>query len=114
MNSLMRRWGALGVLLSIVVIVSIPAGLHAQEPEASRKVVSKVAPQFPEIARKMHIHGTVKLEVIILPNGSVKSAQVRGGHPVLVQAAQAAVEKWRWEPGPRETTEIVDVKFGDQ
>ena|SRR5579884_2887120 len=114
MTSLMRRWGALGALLSIVITLSFPAGLHAQESESVRKVVSKVAPQYPEIARKMRIHGTVKLEVAVGANGSPKSVQVKGGHPMLAQAAQTAVSKWRWEPDAHETTEVVDIRFEDE
>jgi outer membrane biosynthesis protein TonB len=36
---------------------------------------------------------------------------VLGGNPVLVEAAQDAVSKWKFEPSQSETTEIVQVGF---
>ncbi len=113
MKSYLRRWGAIGVLLSVVVVVSAPNQVFAQDSEG-RKIVSKVAPRYPELARRMQIHGAVRLDVVVEPNGTVKTIQVKGGHPILAQAAQEAVEKWRWEPAPHETTQPVEVKFEDQ
>jgi TonB family protein len=59
----------------------------------------------------MHIHGIVRVEVIVRPNGSVKSSRVLGGNPVLVESAQDAVGKWKFEPTQAETTEIVQLAF---
>lgn len=88
---------------------------HAQNTTVSssseRKVSSRVAPVYPELAKKMHIHGVVKVEVIVRSNGSVKSSRVLGGSPVLVEAAQDAVSKWKFEPAQSETTEIVQLGF---
>lgn len=88
---------------------------HAQNTTVSssseRKVSSRVPPVYPELAKKMHIHGVVKVEATVRPNGSVKSSRVLGGSPVLVDAAQDAVSKWKFEPAQSETTEIVQVGF---
>jgi TonB family protein len=88
---------------------------HAQNTTVSssseRKVSSRVPPVYPELAKKMHIHGVVKVEATVRPNGSVKSSRVLGGSPVLVEAAQDAVSKWKFEPAQSETTEIVQVGF---
>jgi outer membrane biosynthesis protein TonB len=46
-----------------------------------------------------------------LPDGSVRTVDIKGGHPVLAQAAVIAVRKWRWEPAPRESRESVELKF---
>jgi len=79
-----------------------------------RKVASRVAPVYPELAKKMHIHGIVRVEAIVRPNGTVKSTRVLGGNPVLVDAAQDAVGKWKFEPGQVETTEVVQLSFEGQ
>ena len=42
---------------------------------------------FIDAARKMNITGTVKVEVVVAPNGTVKNARLVGGHPVLAAAA---------------------------
>jgi len=62
----------------------------------------------------MNITGTVKVEVVVAPNGSVKDAKVVGGHPVLAGAALEAVKKWKFEPAAVESTGIVDFKFEPQ
>ena len=82
-----------------------------EQGETNRKIVNKVAPTYPELARKMNITGSVKIEVVIAPNGSVKSEKVVGGHPVLAQSAEEAIRKWKWTPNAQETTELIDIKF---
>lgn len=59
----------------------------------------------------MNIHGVVKLEVQVASNGSVKRVDVKGGHPLLTQSAVTAVGHWRFEPGSRDTKQIVEIKF---
>ena len=76
-----------------------------------RKVKSKVSPTYPEIARKMGLAGVVKLEVTVLPNGIVKDTKVIGGNPILVNAAQDAVKKWRFEPASDESVGVIEFKF---
>jgi len=90
------------------------AGLSfAQQDQSalSRKVVSKVVPQYPSLAHTMNLGGTVKVEALVASNGTVKSVEIKGGHPVLAQAAAGAVSKWKWEPASHETREPVEVKF---
>jgi len=84
----------------------------AQTPgHEERKVVSRVAPFYPEVAKRMLVGGVVKLEVVVRANGRVKSTKVLGGSPVLIQAATTAVGKWKFEVTPQETTEAVQVVF---
>jgi TonB family protein len=59
----------------------------------------------------MGLAGIVKIEVLVAPDGAVKSAEVKGGHPVLAQAAVNAVRKWKWEPAAHETRQLLEVKF---
>jgi TonB family protein len=88
-------------------------GLRAQDTqnEVLRRAKSKVQPMYPELARKMNLSGTVKVEVVVAPNGTVKDAKVVGGHPVLANAALDAVRKWRFEPAAAESSGVVDFKF---
>jgi len=50
----------------------------------------------------------------VAQDGTVKSVEVKGGSPVLTQAALDAVRRWKWEAATRETHEIVEVKFTPQ
>jgi TonB family protein len=79
--------------------------------EIVRRAKSRVQPVYPELARKMNLSGTVKVEVVVAPNGTVKDAKVVGGHPVLATAALDAVRKWRFEPAAMESSGVVDFKF---
>jgi TonB family protein len=101
---------ALLVLLS--VLMSVPGQASAQEAsEGVRKVATKVVPQYPNLARSMNIRGSVRVEVLVAANGTVKSLEVKGGHPVLAQAAQDALRQWKWEPAAHETHESVELRF---
>lgn len=91
-----------------------PCLAQQDEPEAKRKVVSRVTPVYPEMARMMNLKGVVKMDALVAPNGTVKSLEVRGGHPALVQAAENAILKWKWEPAAHDTKEPVEVKFNPQ
>jgi TonB family protein len=82
-----------------------------QNDEIVRRAKTKVDPPYPELARKMNLSGTVKIEVVVAPNGSVKDARVVGGHPVLASAALDAARKWRFEPASTESKGIIDFKF---
>ena len=58
--------------------------------------------------------GTVKLAVVVAPNGTVKSSKAMGGHPLLVNAAMDAVRQWKFEPAATESTGVVEFKFQPQ
>jgi len=79
--------------------------------ESKRKVKTKVAPVYPELARRMNVAGKVKIEVVIRPDGHVKTTRIVGGHPLLVQSCQDAVKEWRFVPALEETTQIVEFEF---
>jgi TonB family protein len=98
----------LGALSGILVLVPLPA--RAQQ-ELPRKVKTRVSPAYPDLAKRMSISGVVKVQVVVAPNGAVKSARIVGGHPLLVNAAVDAVKKWKFEAAAEETTGIVEFKF---
>jgi TonB family protein len=82
--------------------------------KAERKLKLQVAPVYPELARKLAVTGTVKVQLTIASNGSVKQAKLVGGHPLLVDPVMDAVKRWKYEPGPAETVQVVEVKFTPQ
>lgn len=107
-----RRLPTRPALLLAVIFMVVPCGLRSQESsDGPRKVLTRVPPQYPTLARTMNIRGNVKVEILVEPNGNAKSVEVRGGHPILVQAAQDAVRHWKWEPLPHATTELVEFRF---
>ena len=99
-------------MLSLATIVLSPSLAFAQEQASvKRKIVNRVVPTYPELASKMRITGTVKVEALVATNGQVKATQVVGGSPVLVKAAVDAIEKWKWGPAPQETKELIELNF---
>jgi len=104
----------LTTFLAVVAITGFalfPAQQLFAQPHPDRRVVTKVEPAYPELAKRMHIHGSVKLEVGVKADGVVKSTRVIGGNPVLVQAAADAVSKWKFEVTQGETVEIIQLTF---
>lgn len=97
--------------LLIAITFSTPTLSAQEQPQAKRKITSQVSPVYPELASKMQIAGTVKVEAVVAPNGKVKSTQVIGGSPVLVRAAVDAIEKWKWAPAPQESKELIELNF---
>lgn len=102
----------------LVAVMAIAAGIGSVElrgqdvqGELVRRAKSKVPAVYPDLARRMNLTGTVKVEVVVAANGTVKEAKVVGGHPVLATAALEAVRKWRFEPASVESSGVVDFKF---
>jgi TonB family protein len=108
-----QRWriSALVLLLGLISLVRPPHVLAQAEPVSARKVLSRVVPQYPELARSMRIDGTVKVLVTVAPDGHCTLAKVIGGHPVLAKAAVDAIQKWKWSTNPEETKEGVELHF---
>jgi TonB family protein len=100
-------WGAVALTLFIPAFSS---RAHGQE-EVIRKIKSRVDPMYPELARRMHISGTVKLQLVISKDGAVKSTKVIGGPPLLIDATVDAVKRWKFEEAKEETTQPQEVKY---
>ncbi len=78
--------------------------------ESGRKVVRKLTPSYPEIARKLSLGGTVKVVAVVAADGDVKSVEPKGGSPILLKAAEDAVAKWKFASGG-ESREVIEVRF---
>ena len=104
---------ALSLSLAVVLVSLTSLTLAQQSPdsESARKVITRIAPSYPELAKRMHLEGVVKIEAMVRANGSVRSTRIIGGNPVLVEAASTAVNKWKFEPAPNETNEVVQLTF---
>jgi len=105
--AIFRRLPAYLLLLGVLALNAS----FAHAASAHRAVVSKVPPVYPELARRMHVSGTVVVHLTIQPDGSVSDAKVESGHALLGPAAQEAVKRWKFEPGSETTDLTVDVNF---
>jgi protein TonB len=80
------------------------------------RLINRVQPIYPPLARQTRISGTVRLHAIISKDGSIKELEVVSGHPLLQQAALDAVRQWRYQPTllntePVEVDTTIDVIF---
>jgi len=102
---------SIALLLLLTALLPLAAlAADAASPAAARRLKSQVLPILPDMARQMNLQGAVRLEVDIAADGSVTSVRALGGHPILIQSAEQAVRKWRFQPGPASRT-VVEFNF---
>ena len=65
---------------------------------AARNLVYQVKPVYPPLARAAGVLDYVLTQAVIAKDGTVQSVQVIRGHPLLNDAATAAVKQWRYKP----------------
>ncbi|HLQ00615.1 MAG TPA: energy transducer TonB [Candidatus Limnocylindria bacterium] len=108
------KWISAAATVILTGLLILPASVSSQSSvseEGKRKVKTRVAAVYPELARRMNVTGKVKIEVVIAPDGHVKSTHVIGGHPLLVNPAVDAVKEWKFVAASEETTQIVEIEF---
>jgi TonB family protein len=93
--------------LALLFTTAMPA--HAGD---ERAVKTRVAPVYPEIAKRMRIEGEVRLQATIDAGGNVTDVKEVAGNHVLAIAAEDAVRKWKFESGSGDSTIIIAVNFG--
>jgi protein TonB len=62
------------------------------------ELIQRVEPVYPDIAVFAKVTGTVILEAIVAPDGTVESVKVLRGVKFLNDAALDAVKQWRYKP----------------
>jgi TonB family protein len=72
--------------------------LKVSSAALSDRLIRRLEPQYPEIARRSGLGGAVRIRLEIGVDGKVKSATVLEGAPVLGAAARDAVLQWRYRP----------------
>jgi TonB family protein len=74
-------------------------GVTSVDPdEQQKRIVYSVRPAYPDVLREGGLEGTVRLRVVIGPDGTVRSLRVLSGNPRLAEAALSAVKQWRYQP----------------
>jgi TonB family protein len=106
----MIRWTAIA-LIGLAATFMTRALAVDHPADSKRKIVSRVVPSYPQIARTMRLSGVVKIEATVSIDGKPKLVDVKGGHPALAQAAVEAIRSWRWESASHETKEPIEVTF---
>jgi protein TonB len=117
----------IGIVRGGTALVSISLGdvpPQSTTPEPIRvggnvqavNLINKVTPIYPPLARQARIQGTVRFTATIGKDGHILNLEVVDGHPLLVTAAQEAVQQWVYKPtllngNPVEVVTQIDVNF---
>jgi len=104
------------LVLMAMLLTSGAGGWHmdafAQEKQGTtRQVKKRVQPEYPELARRMNLTGKVRVEIAVGADGRVISMVPIGGHPVLVKAAEQALQDWRFAPASGASKQVVEIDF---
>jgi periplasmic protein TonB len=80
------------------------------------KLLKRVMPIYPPLARQARISGIVHLMAVIAKDGTIQDLRVLGGHPLLISTAVNAVRQWVYRPTllndqPVEVMAPIDVIF---
>ena len=112
-EAIMRMRYALILALAFSCCVGPTGWAQSQQSpnDAGRKLVRKVEPRYPDIAKKMNLGGTVKLVAVVAADGKVTKVEPVGGSPILVEAAQSAITQWKFAPAGGESRETVELHF---
>ena len=84
--------------------------------QASRLLFFQISPEYPVLAKVNYIEGRVQVQLVVSPDGTVASAHVLSGNPLLAAAVLDSVQAWRYHPyvgkgGPTSFRTRVDVNF---
>ncbi len=93
--------------LAALLVMALPA-----RAGDDRAIKMRVAPIYPEIAKRMKIAGLVRIEATVDAQGKVTEVKTLSGNHMLSVAAEDAVRQWKFAPAPADSTVNVDVNFG--
>jgi TonB family protein len=91
-----------------------PAPPSKPSVNRQRQLERSPAPEYSQLAQRSKLTGTVQVEAVVKPNGTVREVRILGGHPLLAEALASAVKQWKYQPSFKETTEIVKFNFTPQ
>jgi TonB family protein len=97
-RSLVARFLLLLTLTSLAASQAVPVAVRADDNVMAVRLLKRVPPVYPPLARQARIQGTIILKVHITKSGDVANIQLVSGHPMLAPAAIEAVKQWKYDP----------------
>jgi TonB family protein len=92
--------------LALALALALPAGAADE-----RAVKSRVAPIYPELAKRLRVSGIIKVEATVDSGGAVVDTKTVSGNHMLSVAAEEAVRKWKFVPAAAQSTVEVSINF---
>jgi protein TonB len=99
-----------GILTTSAAVTRPPVTVNQHETESAEprrvrtssielaRVIHRVEPVYPSVARMAHVSGTVELTGVIGTDGRIRELKALSGNPLLVKAAIDAVSQWIYAP----------------
>jgi len=95
---------------------AVPGQIRVGAQVQAANLINQVRPEYPPLAKQARVQGTVTFGVTIAKDGTIANLNLISGPPLLVQAAQQAVQQWQYKPTllngqPVEVVTTIDVNF---
>jgi len=105
MNSFLSRKTSAVLAFAVFCCTALPVW------GTDRKIERRVQPVYPELAKRMHIGGVVRVAATIAADGTVTEAKSVSGNKMLAPAAEEAIKKWKFAPSDAPSVENIDIDF---
>jgi TonB family protein len=89
--------------------IALLGGLREDSSDFFKRLTAAPHPAYPELAKRAHIQGVVKLQVKVKTDGSIEVQKILQGEPVLADAAIEAVKRWRANPATINGTRVETI-----
>jgi TonB family protein len=106
-----KNHGKLARGLSCGLLCLLCTGALLSQDTTTRKILKRVAAQYPAVLKQRGIGGVVKLRVFVNANGTVRDSSIIGGNPILANCAQKAVKQWLFAPDSADSEVEVSIVF---
>jgi periplasmic protein TonB len=107
MNPTTQNTGAirLSAILPVLMVLALPSALQGDDlvvrisdADAQKAAITRASPDYPSMAKQMHVAGAVVVEAEVTTDGDVAKVQPVSGNALLSSAAVSAVKKWKFKP----------------
>ncbi len=101
---------------STTITMNAPERIKVGGDAVAAKIIRKVAPVYPELAKSARVQGVVHLAAVIGKDGTVQELHSLGGPALLIQAAMDAAKGWIFQPiylngAPVSVETTIDIDF---
>jgi TonB family protein len=93
-----QGWAELEAQLPTKETAAVQPQMQVPADAMEQRVVYRAIPEYPELARRAGVQGTVVLDTVVSAKGAVTQTKLVSGPEALSQAAMDAVRWWRYEP----------------
>ena len=89
---------AILALAAAGILTGQEGAIHLSQSEAMKAAKERPAPDYPPMAKQLHLEGEVQVQAHISESGAVEDAKPLTGNAVLATAAVNAIRRWKFTP----------------